>query len=621
MAAVKVSVVVPTYCPGGGLDRLVGSLDRQSLPAEEFEVIFVDDGSPDDTYERLVTLARSHPNYVLRRIENSGWPSRPRNIGLDLAQGEYVLFMDHDDYLYPDALRSAHAFAVAQRADVLSAKETRTSELFAYEGVFRGDVTGDQPKTPGRYGPWTTHKLFRRRFLQDHDIRFREGRRALFEDVLVGISAYVHAERIAVLASQPFYQWVHSPGSNYSSTYGRDVGEYLSSIAGIIDHAEQEAAGGTFAAWMRGYQYRLRILGQLLGPGLLSRAAEDRADVVGQIRAFMDQYAPPSLDDGLNPVLAARAQLVRCGDVDGLVALARADRGVKPIPVATRAEWDDDGALHVAVEVRWQDHSGKPLALRRDGDRLLRVLPDDVPPLSDHLLDVTDGVSAATAHLTITDRDKTGWPTVCSPPQTAVEELGRDRVTPVTRFEAVINRAGSELGRPLQSGVWDIACRAGLNGYGGHRPVQFDQTGQIRGEGATVSTAHANTGGHLAMRLGANAPAVFWVGELQRSRASMAGRRHTATVHIPVDGARFTGSAELPMTAVFVPRGAGASEVRHQGRLVVNDGRAHVELPADLPRGHYETRVEVPGRAEPIDLRVGVTAGRLGKVSVRSARS
>jgi glycosyltransferase involved in cell wall biosynthesis len=67
--------------------------------AADFEVIFVDDGSPDDTWRRLQQIRDSHANVRLERIEHSGWPSRPRNVGLALAQGEYVLFMDHDDEL------------------------------------------------------------------------------------------------------------------------------------------------------------------------------------------------------------------------------------------------------------------------------------------------------------------------------------------------------------------------------------------------------------------------------------------------------------------------------------------------------------------------------------------
>ena len=75
----KISVVVAAYCPGPAIHRVIDSLDAQTLPQSEFETIIVDDGSPDDTFEQLQALAATRPNLTVTRIENSGWPSRPRN--------------------------------------------------------------------------------------------------------------------------------------------------------------------------------------------------------------------------------------------------------------------------------------------------------------------------------------------------------------------------------------------------------------------------------------------------------------------------------------------------------------------------------------------------------------
>ena len=87
----RVSVVIAAYQPGDGFDRVLASLDAQTLPQDEFETVVVDDGSPDDTFARLQAFASTRPNMRVERIENSGWPSRPRNIGTDLATAPYVL--------------------------------------------------------------------------------------------------------------------------------------------------------------------------------------------------------------------------------------------------------------------------------------------------------------------------------------------------------------------------------------------------------------------------------------------------------------------------------------------------------------------------------------------------
>ena len=80
----KVSVIVPVYNPGSHIDDCISSLLGQSLPPEEYEIIFVDDGSTDETPARLDALAEEHPHVHVRHIENSGWPGRPRNLGIDI---------------------------------------------------------------------------------------------------------------------------------------------------------------------------------------------------------------------------------------------------------------------------------------------------------------------------------------------------------------------------------------------------------------------------------------------------------------------------------------------------------------------------------------------------------
>src|SRR3954471_16273450 len=74
--AVKVSVVVAVFNPGRHIEPLLESLRTQTMPADEFEVIFVDDGSTDGTPERLEQLAKELPFVHALRVDRSGGPSR-----------------------------------------------------------------------------------------------------------------------------------------------------------------------------------------------------------------------------------------------------------------------------------------------------------------------------------------------------------------------------------------------------------------------------------------------------------------------------------------------------------------------------------------------------------------
>src|SRR3954452_11993867 len=119
---VRVSVVVPVHDPGPRIERCIESILGQSLPPDAYEAIFVDDGSTDGTGERLDALAGKHANVRVEHIPNSGWPGRPRNVGTDLARGDYVYYVDNDDWLEPEALERLHATAVRDDADIVVGK-------------------------------------------------------------------------------------------------------------------------------------------------------------------------------------------------------------------------------------------------------------------------------------------------------------------------------------------------------------------------------------------------------------------------------------------------------------------------------------------------------------------
>ena len=105
----KVSVVVPVWNPGPNIQRCIDGLLGQTMPAGDYEIVFVDDGSTDGTGALLDDLAAQHPDEHVRvvHIPNSGWPGKPRNVGVSAARGEYVHFVDNDDTLAPEALECA----------------------------------------------------------------------------------------------------------------------------------------------------------------------------------------------------------------------------------------------------------------------------------------------------------------------------------------------------------------------------------------------------------------------------------------------------------------------------------------------------------------------------------
>ena len=91
----KVSVVIPTYNRGVLLAQAIDSVLQQTM--DDFEIVVVDDGSTDDTSERITSCGEKVRYFPTR----NGGPAHARNIGMRMARGEYIAFLDSDDLYYP----------------------------------------------------------------------------------------------------------------------------------------------------------------------------------------------------------------------------------------------------------------------------------------------------------------------------------------------------------------------------------------------------------------------------------------------------------------------------------------------------------------------------------------
>ncbi len=122
----KISVVIPSYNRAEFVAQTVQSVLAQSF--ESFEVIVVDDGSTDDTLAHLAAF-RDLPNFRYFYQPNNG-RSSARNHGMTRARGEYLMFLDSDDLLAPDAL--ANLWRAAERfpaSEVVAGRRTNINEL------------------------------------------------------------------------------------------------------------------------------------------------------------------------------------------------------------------------------------------------------------------------------------------------------------------------------------------------------------------------------------------------------------------------------------------------------------------------------------------------------------
>lgn len=161
----KLSIIIPVYNVEEYIEKCVLSLEQQDIPQEEYEIIIINDGSPDSSRELILKLMKHFSNIVFIDQENKG-VSLARNAGIDKALGKYLLFIDPDDYVEQNSLSRILDTAHKYNAQVsflgyrfLNADNTiRKDVLFAelkgviYTGVdiyrvSRGDGTVDPDRS------------------------------------------------------------------------------------------------------------------------------------------------------------------------------------------------------------------------------------------------------------------------------------------------------------------------------------------------------------------------------------------------------------------------------------------------------------------------------------------
>ena len=433
----KVSVVVPVYNPGRDIDDCIRTLLDQSLPASEYEVIFVDDGSTDATPARLDAVAAEHAHVRVEHIPNSGWPGRPRNIGIDLSRGEFVYFVDNDDWLGREALERLYAMAQDDDADIVIGKVVGHGKSVP-RNLFRRNRTGVDLHWDPLVWLLTPHKLWRRTFLEAHDLRFPEGRRRLEDHVFV-MRAYFTEPRISVLADYPCYHWVLR-GADINASRGRfDPPSYFAFMREVLDVVDEHTEPGPFRDRLYARWYRGKMLNRIekIHPNP-DRAR--RRPLYEAMHELAVERIPESVDTILPLNLQARSRLLRAGDYAGIEALADYEVALRAQARATALR-PVDGGTELALEAELE-----PLRFMREGERLL---------WGDERVDATEALDRSSVQLLLRRRDTQEEYRVPASVETRLVD-GPDGVRAVLHGSGRVIPAEAAAGRALAAAAWEV---------------------------------------------------------------------------------------------------------------------------------------------------------------------
>lgn len=218
MSNIKISIVIPVYNVERYIGKCLDSILKQSL--KEIEVICVEDCSNDNSYAILKKYALLDSRIIIKNNKSNKGLSASRNNGVNIAKGEYIIFVDSDDYISQNMLENLYNKSKAQDTDILFfgfneySLNKRDNVVFKWKEYYPHTMTGkdffcksleDENIT---VTSWSA--IYNNKFLKDNKLSFKEG--LINEDVLYFYEVLMRAKRVSSI-SECYYHYIRRENS------------------------------------------------------------------------------------------------------------------------------------------------------------------------------------------------------------------------------------------------------------------------------------------------------------------------------------------------------------------------------------------------------------------------
>ena len=178
----KISVIIPIFNVEEYLEETLNCLLNQTI-IEDMEILMIDDGSSDESRYIIEKYALDYDNFHAFHQENKG-PSNSRNMAIPLAKGEYIHFLDSDDYLDYDCYESLYQLAKRNDSDIVIFRRVRLKRynikesylaIEGYKNINKTLDSIDLKDYPGLiWDTFCTNKLYKREFIEKNNLKFKQ---------------------------------------------------------------------------------------------------------------------------------------------------------------------------------------------------------------------------------------------------------------------------------------------------------------------------------------------------------------------------------------------------------------------------------------------------------------
>ena len=284
----KTSVIVPVYNVQDYLQKCVGSVLAQT--EQDWELILVDDGSGDSSGPLCDSLAQSDPRVRVIHQENRGLGGA-RNTGIGAARGQWLLFLDSDDWLEPQTLERALSAGEGAGADMVCFGFRSVDKEGRELGVFREEFPEGQGLSPKsrrdllRMAPSACNKLYRAELFRRAGVRYPA--KVWYEDIRTTMKLVPRCEKI-VFTGFVGYNYLQRAGSIMNSAQLPRNREIIEAFADILGWYREQ---GLFEEYRQELEY-LAVFHAYLAASVRVLRADPGHPLLGELAAYVQREFP-----------------------------------------------------------------------------------------------------------------------------------------------------------------------------------------------------------------------------------------------------------------------------------------------------------------------------------------
>lgn len=228
----KLSIIVPVYGVEKYIDKCLNSLVKQSL--KEIEIIVVNDGTKDNSQKIIDKYVKKYPDKIKSYIKENGGQGSARNYGLKKTTGEYIGYVDSDDFVEKDMYKKLYNKAKENNYDIVVCGNYNVSEDYQNKNIdaFINNYNTDLENIFfGKMAVW--NKIYKRDILIKNKLEFKE--KVWYEDLAFTLKAIMNSNTFAFI-DEPLYDYLIREGSTMNNSNVQRNLEILDAFDDILSY-------------------------------------------------------------------------------------------------------------------------------------------------------------------------------------------------------------------------------------------------------------------------------------------------------------------------------------------------------------------------------------------------